>query len=406
MDQFWYFGGPPNPFITNLLQIGLTHILIILIAVILLLIFIIQDFRNKTPSNAGIYLLIYGLLSLTPLLGIGSKLYAQPLIRIISLILVLYIFRILIRNREFIEAYIDLDLRKRVLTFIYNQSKKLKVAIILIIGIYIISSIIYINHQIPSNPKISGVYLNHEWQKHYEMVDKYVGLTSSDAFVWSTYSNFIQGELGIFNPNADYIIHALGSKRDKYIQSFNQTKPEFVITDNSYNWGYGEWLLNSTWGFYQSVFENYELLEMDPNGAIWRLKEYQWDKNYNWINIGQANHPKITIPIDNKDEQILVIKVNYEINNPYKKVAIFGKLPRYLINPTFSLSKTPVSLPPYRNEISFPILTDGKNKPVLELKTLSLLPGADFKVTNIQYRALEVSENTKRYFFTSEKEEY
>ncbi|MBD1878303.1 hypothetical protein [Coleofasciculus sp. FACHB-T130] len=52
--------------------------------------------------------------------------------------------------------------------------------------------------------------------------------------IWSTYSGLLEAEYGVFHPESDYIIHALGiHARKKYVDTFIATKPKFVTTIRS-----------------------------------------------------------------------------------------------------------------------------------------------------------------------------
>ncbi len=225
--------------------------------------------------------------------------------------------------------------------------------------------------------------------------------------LWSTYAGLPEARLGTFHPSFDYIIHAVGEgNRAQYLKRFEELRPEFVRTDNTYQWGYGEWLLNTSWDFYALVVDNYRILEKDFNGILWQRKEDEWrggNQPQGGITILPESAGRIEIPMTDVDEsQVLIVTVHYEVRNRWSFVPFFGNLPRYLLFLQDARSSTPVSLPPGRNELTFPVVTRVESRPVLVPRVLSMIPGAELNVKEITYRKLHLNEQNRGLFFEDE----
>jgi hypothetical protein len=92
---------------------------------------------------------------------------------------------------------------------------------------------------------------------------------------------------------------------------------------------------------------------------------------------------------------ILEVNVKYELHNPWARVPLFGRLPRWLIVPENCSSNQPISLPPDKNEVRFMLrpLEDAK----LNLKVMSALSGVSFDIKELKYRILNTTAENANY---------
>lgn len=124
-----------------------------------------------------------------------------------------------------------------------------------------------------------------------------------DKKVWSLYTSLTDAEMGVLNPSsqkADYVIHALGQDlRKQYVEDFDNTKPEYVVTLRKYYFGYEEWLQNASWDLYSMIDANYEPAGEGPIHVVWKRKDQPWvkplDKNEGWEKLDIAG-PRINLP--------------------------------------------------------------------------------------------------------------
>lgn len=205
----------------------------------------------------------------------------------------------------------------------------------------------------------------------------------NDSLIWSTYSSLPEAEMGIFNPATDYIIHALGSSRERYAEIFKKTRPLFVRTENKGNFSFSEWLMAENWVFYRELLTNYSIVYTDTFSVLWKLQDLSYQENP-W-NAGN------NFPAGN----ILEVNLKYELHNPWAGVPLFGQLPRWLIVPENCSSNQPVSLPPDKNEIRFMFrpLKDAR----LNMKVMPTLPGVSFDIKEVKYRILNTTTENANY---------
>ncbi len=90
---------------------------------------------------------------------------------------------------------------------------------------------------------------------------------------------------------------------------------------------------------------------------------------------------------------VVLVKLRYETTNPLQKVPLLGGAVRYLVQTNNLFSRTQVSLPPYQNELIFPLVISERNQDAfLSLATYSLLPAKPgLKITSAEWQLLDTS---------------
>jgi hypothetical protein len=492
-EQFWYFGVPPNPHLRSFTEALQSPYLLTILGAACFLLLAVTTLVSRIERGQALtlaYLLLYGLISLVPLLGYWSDAYMHPLARVLFLC-----FGWLVMQG------VPIFLQSRTVRSIWQQ----RLATPVCLGVLLLPTALppvwgqvhlpvltqkleaLVRHRPAQDWKDLGTFLSPAWKAHLEMIARHVqspmqlvawdltddnwvnGIrriragfflpntdrihpgdrvafagsgarrvvevedagTWTNVFVdgnlldpdgdgypqpiihhrwaklegegkvplWSTYAGLPEAKLDIFHPDTDYIIHSLGAEsRERYLQRFRQTRPQWVRTDPTYRWGYGEWLLNANWPFYQLVLQHYEMLEGDGIGILWRKRSDDWQMPpAEWeqrINV-PAGTEKVVIP---RSDGVILVNLHYRLVNPWRQVPFVGKLPRYLVHFRQARSLTPVSLPPDGDQVSFPVRTTAGLQPQLAWEVSSLLPGVRLEVEEVRFRRLELSAANEKFF--------
>lgn len=209
-DQFWYFGAPPNRFITSMAdfwsapQVGiyLRHSLIF-IGVGLIARFCIPALKKQ--SIGILFILFYGLFSGLPLLGYYGISYLDPLARVLMCVWVWVILcvipegvsRIIAKWKPqlpFVAAILSNLIFIGVGVFYFHQ---------LAYKIPNISGLLteYLKTGQQDIVKHSGVYLSPTWQEHYRIAGDAMGISSVQAYpsgIQEGWQNGVNTSLPIF----------------------------------------------------------------------------------------------------------------------------------------------------------------------------------------------------------------
>jgi hypothetical protein len=220
--------------------------------------------------------------------------------------------------------------------------------------------------------------------------------------MWSTYTALFESEAKTLQPTPgyDYIIHALGSEaRQKYVDAFDKTQPEYTITIRRQYSYFEEWIQFTSWDFYQRVIDNYTPVKLTGSHILWQRKADQAWKKPDY----QSNFQKlivtgdtIKLPANPTDKyEVIVLNTAYSLSGITTQLPVINKAPRYLIYPRGTGTVSPISLPPYRTEWRYPIfLRPHSDNAELFVQVHSLVPGADLHISEMSYQALELDDAT------------
>jgi len=211
--------------------------------------------------------------------------------------------------------------------------------------------------------------------------------------IWSAYAGRLEAHYGVFHPACDYTIHALGPKRRaEYLDTFRRSQPDYVVTCRPPQYGFEEWLRNSTWDYYEEVILNYDVLATTTPFVAWHRKPGPWrvaDPTAGRTSSAPDAPDRFTAPAPpgGPADAPRVVEVEYAIHNPLAGVPVVGGLPRYLLGPTGCENATPISLPPDRTRWSFPVFARPGETPTFFAGTFSLVGGA-VTITRVHVRPL------------------
>jgi hypothetical protein len=403
-DQFWYFGVPPNDFASALADFPHASVkgtLLFLAAALWLLACLWLIFRSPkiTPDARPVttaHILCYGLLSCASCLGMLEKGYLAPLLRVFLLLGLSLVFSdgFLARAAERLGA-LGVNARR------YATLGAAALALFMFASV---SLALYSRIPAPalifnaSVPRLSPL-----WTKFMARATGAIDgrlAAGERPVIWSTYSGLLEHHYGVFHPKDDYIIHPLGpQRREAYLSAFRAARPQFVQTvrrslflDFTEGRDYEQWLRNTSWDFYEDVLNNYDVLATTNSSLLWARKGGAWvtpDESFTPLPFDGGDC--LELPPAGDAGGLLVVRLRYEVRNPWRRLPFVGGLPRHLVYPEGAGNELPVSLAPYASEARFPLYVQPGERARLKFATRSLIPGASFVVKEAAYKTVPVA---------------
>jgi hypothetical protein len=201
--------------------------------------------------------------------------------------------------------------------------------------------------------------------------------------IWSTYAGLLEARYGVFHPHRDYLIHAVGTTgRDEYLAAFRAANPNYVLTmrRDGGTFPYEEQHQNGGWAFYEEVLLNYDVRAVTRESVLWKRRPGGWRTPDTGEGVSRPpdgpNWFRVVAPPGVGPEAPLVVEVEYEIRNRLGWVPVLGQTPRYLLATAACHNATPISLPPYRTNWTFPIYPILDRTPTVYTGTFSLVGGS------------------------------
>lgn len=410
-DQGWYFGAPPNYYLS--LE-AITHTIVTPGIVIASLSFIAiapllyiahkKAFISGTQLFVSLFLLLTGLVSFA-----GSSLgyfypdaHLRPLARAVMLIACFLFMQAAIRH--------------------YARHKKSRNDLILWrLGIGAVIAIMCMNiyflvdqlqrrdllytYGIVKNGETKNDYKilsNKGWKPLYKAFSPY--LKPGDR-VWSTYTGLYDNSFThTLNPSPggeDYIIHALGEKRRQdYVNSFKEYDADYVITVRPQIFIFEEWLWTTTWSFYKYLYEHYEIIQTNDAHVLWKRVPDNKLPLVTTSTPQQLNQNTWKLPDNNTDSiQIHELTVHYKASAGVGVKAL-DKMPRYLIDTkNTGIMTCAISLPPQYTAWTFPIIVKPHQQDIrIHTSTGGILPSATLTVQSVQATTYTVSPDNSLEF--------
>jgi hypothetical protein len=412
MDQYWFFGVPPNTFIPSwpaamrmlvrLPTVGLAIFLGVVAAALY-----VQRLWSEPDGDVGrrhfalAVLAFYGLISCVSLLGVFTGAYAQPCWRAVVIIVLVEAYRLALAD----------DAR---------HARRAWLAVPRTIGLATLALTVWVFVTIRLIPIALGVSLPHIIVDHLAgtarfgiagiwpetlrdgqaMINAHRAPNGDPPLLWSTYAGWLEARNGIFQPSFDYIIHALGpANREAYVQAFRRSRPALVQTVRPSYTQYEPWIENADWGFYAELLSAYSVAGATPWSFFWtrRPEPLPPPRLAATANIpaGLASIQLPPVPADSGSAATLLeIEIEYDVHNPLRALPIIGASPRYLVSISGAVSRLPLSLDPQMHRARFPLLIRSSQQPTLAFQTFSLLPGASWtpRVLRVFVRPLDAAD--------------
>lgn len=402
-EQGWYFGAPPNPYLTlnNALPILFNFGLMKFVAVPVLasLLVIGIGLRFLKPSTRTLFACSFILLgSLIAAVGGFMGYYAPeaqliPFSRALTMVAVIVLINLIV-----------LGWQKRPANT-RNKNRRLRIVSAALGGILLVTISLYGIYRVYPGFKSFAIkdsvakaihapfrddkYVAGElWQSRMDQIIPHI---NKDQTLWSTYTSLYDSQLGKLNPSdggEDYIIHALGKeRRDAYENQFLSTKPDQVVTLKANYFAYEEWLWTRHWAIYKELFMDYRIDAESSTHLLWKRKQ----------NVENSTTNEVRIPLEhtftntsNKPE-LYSITVDYSVKSGLPG-NMLKKIPRYLIRPNgTSAQRYAISLPPYETHWSFPLIVMPGDKVNLMPYTDGIIESATLNISSISSQKIIIS---------------
>lgn len=403
-DQLWYFGAPPNPFLSHwsefLPLLSVTRWWIALgAAVVVALHGLWRGARDADPRRvaAEAFLMIYGLVSLASMLGTFVAVYAEPAVRVAIIVLLVW------AHRRWPEWQARIAAR---------QPRVAQLAPVFAIGLIVLAIIgrrpeatvsmiraplhVVVAHVFDSR----GTTMTADWTRTeatgMALIDQTRRSIGRTPVIWSTYAGLLEWKTGVFHPYTDYIIHALGpERRAEYGTRFIASHPDIVQTIRPSYTKYEEWLEGSHWNFYRPLLANYDLVAAGPWSLFWTPRAGP-PLTPGRVVVSTAVPPgQLAIAVDPSISAdsvgLFEVRLRYHVDNRMAAVPVLGNMPRYLVDIGNTPNAYPISLAPYDSVRSFPVIASGRAPILLNGHVQALLGGATLRIDSVRVERIPLS---------------
>ncbi len=147
-------------------------------------------------------------------------------------------------------------------------------------------------------------------------------LTEHPGKIFSMYSSAAEVMTHQFQPSGtDYVIHAMSdSSRTHYLESMEQSNPDYVTSVIEHYTDYGLWIRNANWFVYRVIYKNYHIVFQNSYQYYWKRNE-AGETNVLPVEGGisldiqnlDKNSTRITISAPGVDFGIADVKIDYDI---------------------------------------------------------------------------------------------
>jgi hypothetical protein len=408
LDQYWYFGAPPNVFISSWSRLPamLVHVWPVGLAMVLIAVAVgvclnrvarAPDAEAARRSDALALFAVYGLVSCASLLGIFAAAYVQPCWRALIVLGLLGLTgagdAATIRSGENAAAAVPLWMPAAALAAIVW----LAVATPSALGILVSTPRVVRDHVIRrAEFRVGGIWPE-TMHDDEAVVASRTSPTGQLPSIWSTYSGWLEARYGLFHPSFDYIIHALGpADRARYLERFRATSPQLVQTVLPTYTQYEAWVEQTSWDFYEDLLRHYAVVQRTPWSLFWERQPADGPPDHllgePTVDSGTQIAALGRVPASpGMPVTLMTVEVEYQARNPLGRIPLVGANPRFLVGITGALPHNPVTLDPYVTKARFPLVAAPGATPTLAFRTFSLLPGASLEVRHIKVWQVSVT---------------
>ncbi len=405
MDQFWYFGGPPNRFMSRLGQLGELSfvgpwmLLTVLIAIVVLVRLWRMPRGQEDRRRLGEAVLgIYAALSMASILGVLVTVYLEPAVRVGIILILLAVYGAADRL-PLIRSTNEIWRRWRgaagvlavLMITMYMRFGALQTAALA--PLHIIDS-----HILAGDPPTLSAPWRDAVATGRRVVDEFETREHRKPLVWSTYATMLESSEGMFHPSFDYIIHALGPvNRRAYQAAFASTHPDIVQTLKPSYAVYEEWLESNDWSMYRDLLRDYKIVAQTEWTYFWERRDTR-SLGSRLIAAGpvQPDQQRAGLKVDAPRDTLtlLEVRMRYHVVNPWRHLPVVGALPRYVVEISGSSNRNALSLAPYETERTFPIMVRGPSMVEMQFSTIALAGNARLVVDSLQVSELRIPPET------------
>jgi hypothetical protein len=408
MDQYWYFGVPPNLFITGWTALPrlMLHEPKVPLALFFGTIAVAHHLRGAWRQTddarqrrhvALAMLVLYGLIACVSLLGMFNVAYVEPCIRAVLIVGALASDDMIRKHSPtlragwrrglqlpWITAAALLVMVFRAPTMMQSFASRLPE----VVGAHLLRG--------------QGMRLEGLWPatvtSAQRIIDERRSSNGSAPTLWSTYAGLLEAKNGMFQPSTDYIIHVLGPEaRAKYVADFRAARPVLVQTVRPTYSEYEIWIEQTSWDFYRELLRNYRTVDATPWSIFWeRLPTPAEEPKEFWSARLAPGSRSVEIaipasPTGHADAMLMQVELTYRVHNALAKLPIIGASPRYLVVPSGAITSGPVTIDPYTTTTRFPMIAVEGGRVTLRFATYSLLPGADIEVSAVRAAQIPIT---------------
>ena len=414
MDQYWYFGAPPNVFISSWARLPgmLVHVWPVGAAIVLIAVAVgvcltrvarSRDVETMRRNDALALFAVYGLVSCASLLGIFAAAYVQPCWRALIVLALLGLTNagdaVAFRSGDSARAVVPVWMPAAAVAAVVWMF----LATPSVLGIFAFAPHVLSEHVIRRTPfGVAGIWPE-TMHDDEAVIASRTSPTGQLPSIWSTYSGWLEARYGVFHPSFDYIIHALGPvNRAQYLERFRATAPQLVQTVLPTYTQYEVWIEQTSWELYEDLLKRYAVIQTTPWSLFWERQ--QGDAPPNQL-IGEPTVDAATQiaalgrvpPSPGMPVTLMTVEVEYQTRNPLAPIPLVGSNPRFLVGITGGLPHNPVTLNPYVTRARFPLVAAPGSTPTLAFRTFSLLPGASIEVRHIRVWQVPVSPANQQW---------
>jgi hypothetical protein len=404
MDQYWYFGAPPNRFLVgwgslvrqlaDIPRIPLTVLAAVVAGGVELRRLVRTPDAGRVRHVALATLAVYGVFSCGSLLGTFTPAYVQPCARVLLLMVILEADRWL--------SVWSAD-RERLPHFVARVVwPSTAAALVLLIPGRQLATAWHVAtaHVIGDAPAAFSSIWPQTLIRGQRVVAAHRGPRGEPPTLWSTYAGLLEARNGVFQPASDYVIHALGpALRARYIDEFRARRPALVQTVLPKYTRYEMWIEQTTWAMYADLLDRYRVVDSTPWSLFWERRPQPKTPRAVWFEQSlPAGASNVTFPQVPAGTALLEVELSYRVHNPLHALPIFGSLPRYLVRGTDMFNRNPVTLDPYVTSARFPLLVRPGVAPTLFVQVASLLPGARIELTGVRVWQISIDADNAAWF--------
>ncbi len=405
-DQYWFFGAPPNPFISSWsaavsMLIGAPMIGLAMLFGVLAMIYYARRFwraplgEPERREKALAFFATYGVLSCVSLLGVFVPVYAQTC------------WRVLI-SLGMLEVLAWADRREPMGELSGGVPRVARISTLAMVAWVLVTSRAFRSTIFNSVPHFFGEHVAGDrgfeiagiWPQTLAIDDQVLRAHRTAAGappkIWSTYAGWLEARAGVFNPSFDYVIHPLGPEnRRAYLERFRDMRPELVQTVRPAYSQYELWIENANWDTYRELLRFYTISQPTPWSFLW---ERRTDSSAAPQLIASGPVPagarQIQLPVvptvGGLPVTVLDVELDYRTDNPLQWLPVVGPMPRYLVAVQGATTPMPISLDPYLTSSRFPVFAKPGQTPVLYVQPFSLLPGVGITVRSVRVSVVPV----------------